>query len=84
MKEDVLHQLGERVKTLRKSHNMTQEELAVRSGISLKYIQRVEGKAPSNIGLEYLDKLSKGFDLPFGNCLNSNSKLDSSYVRKTI
>lgn len=63
MKEDVLHQLGKRVKSLREAHAMTQEELGVRSGISLKYIQRVEGKNPSNIGIEYLEKLSKGFGL---------------------
>lgn len=64
MKEDVLQQLGKRVKSLREKHNVTQEELAVRSGISLKYIQRVEGKTPSNIGLEYLEKLSIGFNTP--------------------
>jgi transcriptional regulator with XRE-family HTH domain len=63
METNVLYQLGERVRSLRKEKDLTQEELAVRSKISLKYIQRIESKTPSDIGLECLEKLSKGFDI---------------------
>jgi transcriptional regulator with XRE-family HTH domain len=64
MKDSVLLQLGKQVKDLRKKNNLTQEELAIRSRISLKYIQKIEGKTPSDIGLETLEKLAKGFGLP--------------------
>jgi transcriptional regulator with XRE-family HTH domain len=63
MKENPVQQLSKRVKALRKEHSLTQEQLAARSGISLKYIQRIEGKNPPDLGLEYLYKLSIGFDL---------------------
>jgi transcriptional regulator with XRE-family HTH domain len=64
VKKDIVYQFGLRVRALRKAHNLTQEQLAGASGISLKYIQRIEGKTPPNLGLEYLEKLSIGFDIP--------------------
>ena len=64
VKEVLIQKFGERVCSLREKHKMTQEQLAVRSGISLKYIQRIEGKNPPNLGLEYLEKLAIGFEIP--------------------
>ncbi len=64
MKKNISNQLGKQVRVLRKKHKLTQEELAGRSQISLKYIQRIEGKNPPNVGLESLQKLSVGFDIP--------------------
>lgn len=64
MKSSIVHQLGKRVRELRKSSELTQEELAARSRISLKYIQKIEGKEPPDIGLETLEKLASGFKLP--------------------
>lgn len=64
MKDDLVYQLGQRVRALRGKYKLTQEQLAGRSRISLKYIQRIEGKNPPNLGLEYLQKLSVGFGIP--------------------
>ena len=64
MNEQIAQKLGGRVRALRLKYELTQEELAGRTGISLKYIQRIEGKNPSDIGLERLEKLAKGFGIP--------------------
>ncbi|MEK7524236.1 MAG: helix-turn-helix transcriptional regulator [Patescibacteria group bacterium] len=60
----MVHQFGAHVRALRKKYDLTQEELAGRSRISLKYIQKIEGKDPQNPSLEILEKLADGFDLP--------------------
>jgi transcriptional regulator with XRE-family HTH domain len=63
VKEPIARQLGRRVRTLRVKQGMTQEKLAGLSGISLKYIQKIEGKNPPNIGLVALEKLTNGFGI---------------------
>ena len=64
MKKDTSHQLGERIRSLRQKYELTQEKLAGRSHISLKYIQNLEGKSPQNPSLEVLQKLADGFEIP--------------------
>lgn len=69
MKKDTSHQLGLQIRFLRGKHGLTQEELAGRSRISLKYIQNLEGKNPQNPSLEILQKLAGGFGIPLWNLL---------------
>ena len=64
MKETLVRQFGAQVRALRKKYGLTQEELAGRSHISLKYIQKIEGKDPQNPSLEILQKLADGFGVP--------------------
>lgn len=64
MKKGIANQLGKHVRNLRIKKELTQEALAGRAKISLKYIQKIEGKTPPNIGLEYLEKLAIGLDVP--------------------
>ncbi len=64
MKKDTSHQLGMQIRFLRKKYDLTQEELAGRSRISLKYIQNLEGKNPQNPSLEILQKVADGFEIP--------------------
>lgn len=64
MAEKVALQLGRRVKALRKKQDLTQEELAARSKVSLKHLQKIEGKNPYNASLVTLEKLSKGLGIP--------------------
>lgn len=64
MKESIIYKFGKRVRSLRKENKLTQEQLAGLSRISLKYIQKIEGKHPPDIGLEYLEKLAKAFGIP--------------------
>ncbi|MFA5842821.1 MAG: helix-turn-helix transcriptional regulator [Candidatus Gracilibacteria bacterium] len=64
VEKDIAHQFGEYMRNLRINRNLTQEELAGRSEISLKYIQRIEGKKPPNLSLGKLQGLAKGFGVP--------------------
>ncbi len=64
MKKDTSHQLGIQIRSLRRKYDLTQEELAGRSRISLKYIQNLEGKNPQNPSLEILQRLADGFGIP--------------------
>jgi len=64
VKKDIHHQLGLQLRSLRERRHLTQEKLAGLSGISLKYIQSLEGKTPKNPSLEILQKLAKGFEVP--------------------
>ena len=53
-----------RLRTLREEHKLTQEKLAQKAGISLYYLQLLEGKKPKNPSLLVLEKLAKAFDMP--------------------
>ncbi|MFA6024383.1 MAG: helix-turn-helix transcriptional regulator [Candidatus Gracilibacteria bacterium] len=64
MAKDIVIQFGKHIRELRLEREFTQEELASRSKISLKYIQKIEGRNPPNLGLVALQKLANGFDVP--------------------
>ncbi|WP_276818850.1 helix-turn-helix domain-containing protein [Mailhella massiliensis] len=51
------------LKQLRRDKRLTQEELAQRAGLDYKYLQKLEGKAPSSPTLSTLEKLAKGLDI---------------------
>jgi transcriptional regulator with XRE-family HTH domain len=52
-----------RLRALREERKLTQEKLAQKAGISLYYLQLLEGKKPKNPSLLVLEKLSKAFDM---------------------
>ncbi len=54
----------ERLRALREERKLTQEKLAQKAGISLYYLQLLEGKKPKNPSLLVLDKLARAFDMP--------------------
>lgn len=64
MSGDIRIGLGKQLRFLRKKYNLTQEELADKSGISTKYLQNLEGKKPKTASLITLEKLAKGFGVP--------------------
>ena len=51
------------LRRLRAEKNLTQEELAQRSGVDYKYLQKLEGQNPSSPTLATLDKLANGLDI---------------------
>lgn len=51
------------LKRLRIEKNLTQEELAQRSGVDYKYFQKLEGQTPSSPTLSTLEKLAKGLNI---------------------
>ncbi len=59
----ITKQFGKRIRSLRVEKQLTQEELADSSTISLKYIQRIEGKNPPNVGIESVQKLARALSV---------------------
>lgn len=64
MKADICYKLGRRIVALRQKNNLTQEQLAERSGVSYKYIQMLEGQKPNKASIVVLEKIAHGFKLP--------------------
>ena len=62
MDEVLLNKLAVRIKELRKKNNLTQEELAEKSGVSYKHIQKLEGKYLHDPKLGTLVKIAKAFN----------------------
>lgn len=54
---------GKRVKGLRQKAGMTQEKLALLTGIDYKYIQKIEGKNPPAVRIDTIEKLAKAFEI---------------------
>jgi len=61
---DIRIRLAERIRQLRAEHELTQEKLAQKAGLSLYYIQILEAREPKkNATIITLEKLAKAFDL---------------------
>lgn len=60
----VLRRFGERVRTLRRERNLTQETLAETAGINRNYLSDVE-RGTRNISLLNLYLLARAFNMPF-------------------
>ena len=61
MKTSPLNRLGQRIRTRRKSLNLTQEELADRAGIDRSYIGGVE-RGERNVTFSVLCKIASALD----------------------
>lgn len=66
---DINRGFGEKLQKLRAKHKLTQEQLAQLSEVDYKYIQRLEGKAPSSPSLNTIEKLAKAFKTKPANLL---------------
>lgn len=62
MKSEILIQFGNKVKELRKSQNMSQEDLADAAGLHRTYIGMIE-RAEKNITLINIEKISKALKI---------------------
>ena len=62
-----LHEIGSKIKELRKSEKLTQEQLASKCGISRVTLGKLEREEVSNISLKTLDILinSLGYEIDF-------------------
>ena len=60
---DINRRFGANLRKLREKHKLTQEQLAQLSEVDYKYIQRLEGKAPSSPSLNTIEKLAKAFKI---------------------
>lgn len=73
MDGDICLTFGKRIRALRDKHKLTQEELAARSDISLKYLQNLEGRNPKKATIVTLNKIANGFRLPLWKLLKFRS-----------
>ena len=62
-KTSVVSILGRNIKKLRKERNLTQEELAEKTGVTVKYISHLE-RALSFPSADTLDKITVALDVP--------------------
>lgn len=60
---DINIKFSKTLKLVRKSKGLTQEQLAERSGIDYKYLQKLESKNPSSPTLQVLEKLAFGLGI---------------------
>lgn len=69
MEKDIRLQLAKRIRQLRKKYGYTQEELAEKTGINYKHLQRLEGKNPPAIKIDTLEKIAKVFKMKISHLL---------------
>ena len=62
---EVAVRFGDKLRRLRKSREVSQEELAARAGLHRTYVSSVE-RGERNVSLETIDKLARALGLPMG------------------
>ncbi len=59
----IARKLSKRIKQLREDKKWTQEEVAERIGMDMRYYQRLESKKPYVIRIDTLEKIAKAFKI---------------------
>lgn len=62
---DIKEKFGNRLKALRKEKGLSQEELALKSGLNRPYISGIE-KGKRNVSLEVMEKLAEALGVGIG------------------
>ena len=55
--------IARRLKALRKQYHLTQEQMAERINIDLRYYQRLESSKPNAIKIDTIDRIAKALKL---------------------
>ena len=71
MKENIKIKLGQKIKATRQKRKLTQEDLASNADIDYKYLQRIEGKNPPDLGIVLIEKLAKALKTTTSKLLDS-------------
>lgn len=66
---DIKEKFGIRLRTLRKEKGLSQEELALKSGLNRPYISAIE-KGKRNVSLEVMEKLAGALEVGIGEILD--------------
>ena len=74
--EQITLEFAKALKKLRINKSLTQEELAQRSGVDYKYLQKLEGQNPSSPTLATLEKLANGLGIPLVELIQSLQPYD--------
>lgn len=70
MEGNVRLKFGKRLRELRKKHGWTQEEVAEKADIAYKHVQRLEGKHPSPVRIDTIEKLAGAFKISISKLLD--------------
>ena len=81
-KEILAQSVGEVVKTLRKSKNLSQEQLSIKSNISRNYISELE-RGIYSIGLHGTFQLSESFNIDIGKFIDLTKEVYSKKIKKS-
>lgn len=68
-KHEIRHKFGKRLRQLRKARKWTQEDLSGHADIAYKHVQRLEGKKPSPVKIDTIEKLAKAFKISISKLL---------------
>lgn len=60
----VAKDLGRSLRFLRHARERTTHDVALRSGLSIAYVQNIEGGARTNASEDAFEKLARGYDVP--------------------
>ena len=60
----IRYKFGMKIRRLRKQKGWTQEDLAEHADIAYKHVQRLEGKTPSPVKIDTIEKLANAFKTP--------------------
>jgi transcriptional regulator with XRE-family HTH domain len=63
MGREIRLKFGKKLRQMRKRKGWTQEQLAERADIAYKHVQRLEGKNPSPVKIDTIEKLAKAFKI---------------------
>lgn len=56
---DIKIKLGQKIKSLREKKGFTQLKFAYEAEIDYKYLQRIEGKNPPDLGIVLIERIAK-------------------------
>jgi len=73
---NINRKFGKALKELRLKHNLTQEQLAELSNIDYKHIQKLEGKNPSSLTLNTLEKLANALNISIIDIFKTMKNID--------
>jgi transcriptional regulator with XRE-family HTH domain len=73
MESDILKIFGKKVRLLRVKQNLSQEELAYRSGVHRTYIGMIE-RAEKNITLVNIEKVANALNVSIAELLSNGEK----------
>ena len=79
MSDDTLQLLGSRIRDIRKSIGLTQEQLAEKAGFHFSYIGGLE-RAEKNITLLNLDKIAKALDVEIYDLFKYKKNIKSKLI----
>ena len=75
--------LGKKIKTIRKSRNLLQSELAEKIGVETKYVSRLE-TGFSSPSLKTLEKIALALDVDINCLLDFSLEFDVDITRKKL